>query len=106
MVWATLWAIFSRTHNGLGHNFGNIFKNLSGHPGSDQKKLADENEIAKTLATRTHFSQQLGTKNTFFSWAAAAAGLPDYSKYNIPKREKIPIYHKLYQISIKHTKCQ
>jgi hypothetical protein len=32
------------------------------------------------------------------------AGLPDFSLYNIPKREKIPNYHKIFQMTIKCIK--
>jgi hypothetical protein len=34
------------------------------------------------------------------------AGLPDFSWYNIPKREKIPNSHKIYQSATKYTKVQ
>jgi hypothetical protein len=41
------------------------------------------------------------------------SGLPDFSQYNIPKREKytkiqqnIPKGNKIYQMAIKQTKCQ
>jgi hypothetical protein len=44
-------------------------------------------------------------KKAFFSAAAYIdAGLPDFSWYNLPKREKITNEHKTYQMATKYTK--
>jgi hypothetical protein len=36
----------------------------------------------------------------------ALSGLPDLFWYNIPRRKKLPNYHKIYQMSIKYTALQ
>jgi hypothetical protein len=56
---------------------------------------------------------QYQMKRRMVRWRATwhptfSSGLPDFSSYNLPKREKLhkPNGHKMYQMAVKYTKWQ
>jgi hypothetical protein len=44
---------------------------------------------------------RLRRENDCVFWSTS--GLPDFSRYNIPKTEKLPNDHKMYQMVLKYT---
>jgi hypothetical protein len=69
--------------------------------------------IFPVLASRTEknlatlYSSAFDTSDTFqlFRASLRVPGLPDFSRCVLPKREKVPNEHKMYQMVIKYPEC-
>jgi hypothetical protein len=103
------------TENGLGYIVGDFFTKSSGHSeGRQSAKQAKKSFLKKFVVRQKKLKVEIAAvgrvcndlsrftgcpaESDSLSFARSGTGLPDFSTYNIPKREKI------YQMSLKYTR--